>query len=40
LGFSATRVAEKPKPPEYELQQPIMSMLTRHLERRREARDD
>lgn len=34
------RVVEKPKPSEYELQQPIMSMLTRHLERRREARDD
>lgn len=34
------RTVEKPSPPQWPLQQPIMDMLNRHLERRREAHDE
>ena len=33
------RVVEQPKKPEFELQQPLMTMLERHLAKRREAHD-
>lgn len=34
------RTVETPAPPQWPLQQPIMDMLNRHLERRREAHDE